>query len=103
LTAPSNHDSPIALLLAKLGGVKPAGHSHWMARCPSHDDKQQSLSINVGTDGRVLMKCHAGCDNRAIVAAIGLTMGALFVPGSKPIFASNRARRLRASRRASDS
>lgn len=55
-----------------------------MAKCPSHDDKQQSLSIDVGADERVLMKCHAGCDTRSIVLAVGLTMGDLFTPGSKP-------------------
>jgi hypothetical protein len=79
-----NHDSPIARLLSKLKGVKPSGRNHWMAKCPSHDDKQQSLSIDVGADGRVLMKCHAGCDYRAIVAAIGLSVADLFAPGTKP-------------------
>jgi hypothetical protein len=83
LTAPSSHDSPIALLSQarwrQVGGPRALD-----GEVSKHDDKQQSLSINVGTDGRVLMKCHAGCDNRAIVAAIGLTMSALFVPGTKP-------------------
>lgn len=82
MTAPSSHD-PISLLLSKLKGVKRNGRQY-MAKCPSHDDKQQSLSINLGADGRVLMKCHAGCDTRTIVAAIGLSMSDLFVGGSKP-------------------
>lgn len=56
-----------------------------MAQCPTHDDDKQSLSINVGTDGRVLMKCHASCDTKSIVMAIGLAMSDLFVGGKAPL------------------
>ena len=31
-----------------------------------------SLSVTEGRDGRVLLRCHAGCEFAAIVAAIGL-------------------------------
>ncbi len=65
-------------LLSKLADVKAAGSDRWMALCPAHDDKQRSLSIRVGKDGRVVMYCHAGCTNALIVAAIGLTMSDLF-------------------------
>ena len=50
----------------------------WIAKCPAHDDRQPSLSINEGADGRVLLKCFAGCTTENIVAAIGLTMRDLF-------------------------
>ncbi len=33
----------------------------WIAKCPAHDDRKPSLSIDEGTDGRALIKCHAGC------------------------------------------
>jgi putative DNA primase/helicase len=46
----------------------------WSARCPAHDDRQASLSINQGDDGRVLLHCHAGCEPEAVVGKIGLTM-----------------------------
>lgn len=65
-------------LLSRLQQVKPAGTDKWMALCPAHDDKQRSLSIRVGKDGRVVMHCHAGCDTKAIVAAVGLAMTDLF-------------------------
>jgi hypothetical protein len=65
-------------VLSKLKDVKPAGAGAYMALCPAHDDRQRSLSIKEGTDGRALMRCHAGCATAAIVAAIGLTMGDLF-------------------------
>lgn len=84
MTAPSPHDSPITRLLSKLKNVKPSGRNHWMAQCPTHDDKQQSLSIDIVSEGKVVMHCHAKCDTRAILAAIGLSMSDLFVGGSKP-------------------
>jgi hypothetical protein len=52
----------------------------WRALCPSHDDHTPSLSIDVGEGGRVLVKCWAGCDQEAIVAAAGLEMKDLFCP-----------------------
>ncbi len=48
--------------------------SGWSARCPAHDDRQASLSVSEGDDGRCLVFCHAGCDTRAIVEAVGLSM-----------------------------
>ena len=32
-----------------------------MARCPGHDDTTPSLSIADGNEGRLLLKCFAGC------------------------------------------
>ena len=59
-----------------LGGRRSS--SGWSARCPAHDDKENSLSIGVGHDGRVLLKCHAGCEAEAIVRAMGLEWADLF-------------------------
>jgi hypothetical protein len=50
----------------------------WIARCPAHNDRHPSLSINEGTDGRVLLHCHAGCSVEAILAAQGLETRDLF-------------------------
>ncbi|MEM1208120.1 MAG: AAA family ATPase [Planctomycetota bacterium] len=69
--------SPIDRVLGKLPSAKRSG-AGWSARCPAHDDKRASLSINEGEDGRVVMKCHAGCDVKDIVAAMGLEMKDLF-------------------------
>lgn len=49
----------------------------WIARCPAHEDRNPSLSIAVGTDGRVLLKCHAGCEYAAIAAAVGAKVDTL--------------------------
>lgn len=40
------------------------------ARCPAHGDKHPSLSLANGADGRLLLRCHAGCDFPEIVAAL---------------------------------
>lgn len=51
-----------------LGGHR-AGAT-WMARCPVHEDRSPSLSISAGKDGKVLVRCHAGCDQRDLIAAL---------------------------------
>jgi len=50
----------------------------WSSRCPAHDDRNPSLSINVGGDGRTLVCCHAGCDVENVLEALGLTFRDLF-------------------------
>ena len=46
-------------------------------KCPAHDDKQASLSITQGYKG-IAFRCHAGCDTRDILAAVGLNMKDIF-------------------------
>lgn len=52
----------------------------WLAKCPGHEDRNASLSLSEGDDGRVLLKCHAGCSSEAVVGAIGIRMADLFPP-----------------------
>jgi hypothetical protein len=40
-----------------------------MARCPAHRDRIPSLAIPE-RDGRVLVHCHAGCNQKFVVAAL---------------------------------
>jgi hypothetical protein len=75
--------SAVTKLLAKFASVKETG-SGWSARCPAHEDRQASLSISDGRDGRVLLKCHAGCDYKKIVAALGLEERDLFDADATP-------------------
>jgi hypothetical protein len=75
--------TPLENLLAKLPGAKKAGNG-WSARCPAHDDRRASLSIAQGDDGRALVKCHAGCDTAAILAAVGLKLADLFPAKAGP-------------------
>jgi hypothetical protein len=55
--------------IAKALGGRKAGAA-WMARCPAHDDRMPSLSIADARDGKVLVRCHAGCDQREVIAAL---------------------------------
>jgi 5S rRNA maturation endonuclease (ribonuclease M5) len=52
-------------------GLKRVGGG-WMARCPSHEDSTPSLSVSEGTTQPVVLNCHAGCEPRAILAALDL-------------------------------
>jgi putative DNA primase/helicase len=38
--------------------------------CPAHDDRDPSLSIRDADDGKVLVRCHAGCDQQKVIAAL---------------------------------
>ena len=51
-----------------LGGWRAGGA--WMARCPAHDDREPSLSIRDAEDGKVLVRCHAGCDQERVIVAL---------------------------------
>lgn len=55
--------------LSRLAGVRRAG-AGWSALCPAHHDHEQSLSLAVGADGRLLAYCHAGCRFVNILAAL---------------------------------
>lgn len=93
MTSPQPLDTPIARVLAKVK-ARGAGSGKWMAVCPSHDDRQASLSIRVGNDGRVLLNCHAKCRTEDIVGAIGLKMTDLFAEPLKreaPLVAPKRS------------
>ena len=59
--------------LARFQGVQKSGGG-WVARCPAHEDKNASLSIGKGDDGRWLVHCHAGCSAEAVVTALGLKL-----------------------------
>ena len=75
----TSNSEPMARVLSLVRGIKRAGHG-WKAQCPAHDDKTPSLSITQGDNGCVLLKCHAGCETRAVVAALGLKESDLFEP-----------------------
>lgn len=64
-------------VLRHFDGVKQCSDSQYMARCPCHDDRKQSLSIGSGEKG-VVLKCQAGCDTRAIIARVGLKPADMF-------------------------
>src|SRR2546421_1419306 len=64
-------------VLDQLKGVRTSLRG-WKACCPAHADQQPSLSIGLGEQGQVLLKCFAGCSLERIVEAMGLTIADLF-------------------------
>lgn len=81
---PTPADSPIELVLSKLSGVTSSGSTgkRWSACCPAHEDSANSLGIVQWDNGVVTLKCFAGCENKAIIAALQLEFRDLF-PGRR--------------------
>ena len=57
--------------------------SYGIARCPGHDDREPSLSIREAEDGKILIRCHAGCDQKRVILALR-SLGLWEDCGSKP-------------------
>ncbi len=74
----SDQLSPVEKVLERLEDYKER-KNEFRARCPAHQgNSKDSLSIKEGDDGRALLVCHADCDRRDIVNALGLEMVDLF-------------------------
>jgi CHC2-type zinc finger protein len=64
-------------ILTHLERVKQTGSGRWIACCPSHQDKSPSLAIR-DDNGKILLRCFAGCSVFEIVSAIGMNLSDLF-------------------------
>src|SRR5215207_5183785 len=60
-----SHDA--AIIARALGGRRVG--LGWIMCCPAHDDCHPSLSIRC-CDGKVLVRCHAGCSQAQVIAAL---------------------------------
>lgn len=65
-------------LLSKLHKLRKVGNDRWTACCPAHNDKSPSLNIRIVDDGRVLVRCMAGCGTESVLDAVGMTFSDLF-------------------------
>lgn len=68
---------PLESVLDRLKGVQESNGSY-KALCPAHRDNEPSLSIKEGDDGKVLLRCFAGCTLGDVTEAIGLSLRDLF-------------------------
>lgn len=59
-------------ILSRLSNVKQISEHEWSARCPAHDDSNNSLCVGLGEAGKLLFKCFAGCTFKMIADALGL-------------------------------
>ena len=58
-------------VLPLLKNVRKSG-TGYSARCPAHDDRHNSLSVSVNSEGSVLVYCHADCSFSKIAPYLGL-------------------------------
>ena len=65
-------DFTVENVLAALGEYTETG-SGYSACCPAHEDRQASLSISIGDNGKPLLYCHAGCEFADIKKALGFS------------------------------
>lgn len=56
-------------IAGQLGGASKSG-DNWSCRCPAHDDRRSSLSITEKQDGKLLVHCHAGCDQALVISEL---------------------------------
>jgi hypothetical protein len=64
-------------LVDRLDGWARRTETQGDCRCPAHPDSQASLSVGLGREG-LLLRCHAGCETTAILAALGAGWRDLF-------------------------
>jgi hypothetical protein len=82
-------NSAFEAILGRFQGVRRGQNGNYLALCPAHEDKKQSLSIKLAND-TILLKCFAGCQTKAIVEAAKLTLKDLFLGPAKNGFAPRR-------------
>ena len=58
-------------LITRLEGLesRPSG---WTARCPSHEGS--GLEVTITDDGRLWLRCLAGCEVEAVISGLGLSL-----------------------------
>ncbi len=63
--------------------VKKRNQNKAQCQCPSHEDKQASLTITKGRDS-ILVHCHTGCSIENVLSAVGLKKSDLFYQENQP-------------------
>lgn len=63
-------------ILSRFRNVRKIKSNSYQVACPCHNDSENSLTITEKGD-KILMYCHAGCNTRDILSAVGLTMADL--------------------------
>src|SRR4051812_27316096 len=62
-------ESDVERAAKALGGAR-KNSSGWECRCPCHDDRKASLTLSLGDGGKLLWRCHAGCDQGDVLDAL---------------------------------
>lgn len=73
----------VDMLLSRLGTVLSTARAG--PRVAAHQDRQASLSVTIGNDGRILAHCFAGCAISDVLGAVGLALADLFPQAGRRI------------------
>ena len=57
----------ITKIVELTNATQSGGFGSFVGHCPIHDDRNKSLSINKTIDGKILVKCHAGCEQNDLI------------------------------------
>ena len=68
----------IQKIAESLGSARKEG-AGWRSLCPVHIDHSPSLSLNLSSNGRLLVKCWSGCDSKRILQFINSNTGTSFI------------------------
>jgi hypothetical protein len=88
---------PIDVVLERLvqHRVHSNGRNRWRACCPGHGgSNRNALSIGIGADDAVLLRCFSGCDIDQVVGALGLDLSDLFPARQSPGAGASKPRRI---------
>lgn len=81
-------EHPIDRMLSAFSNARPGANGWYSAKCSAHDDSNASLSFREAEDGGVIIKCHAGCERRAVTDAASISWKDLSPRGNyKPVYA----------------
>lgn len=50
--------------------ARKTGTGSWLAKCVAHNDKRPSMSITAAPGGKILLFCHAGCPQQAVIQGL---------------------------------
>lgn len=64
-------------IISRFDNVKKIGENSFQMKCKAHKDDKASLTITE-EDNKILVYCHAGCDTKDILRAVGLQEKDLF-------------------------
>ena len=78
---PTEPNAALSGLLGRLKAVRPSGRAY-KALCPAHADHNASLSVR-DANGKILVKCFAGCTTKNVCKALGIEMCDLFTNGGR--------------------
>jgi hypothetical protein len=85
--------TPLELVKARLEerGCLFGSGQDW--QCPNHDDETASLGVTESVDGKVLLKCQAGCETLEVVNALGLDGATLTLRGDRNLSTATKTKK----------